>query len=71
MIPNAQMSTFAVGVSMFITSGDLKAGVVSKPLVYCFIVYKSILDIPKSPILRIVIPSDNWSKKMLPGFISR
>ena len=71
MIPRAHISTFSVAAYLLITSGAVYAGVERKPKVDCFIfmVYKSTLDIPKSPILRIWIPP-KLSTSIFAGFKS-
>ena len=71
MIPRAHISTFSVGCYLLITSGAVYAGVERNPKVDCliFMVCRSTLEIPKSPILRIWIPP-KLSTSILPGFKS-
>ena len=66
------MSTYEVGSFILITSGALYNGVVFYPKVVwvCFIVSKSYLDIPKSPIQRSFLLLESSVMNMFPGFKS-
>lgn len=66
------MSTYEVGSFILITSGALYKGVVLYPNVVCvcFIVSKSYLDIPKSPMQRSFLPLESSLIKIFPGFKS-